>query len=438
MIVGNGLAAFWCKDKNELEGLVAKTLSLMKHRAWNGYFIYDGKDSYKISKVSKIKIHSNLACISCLNGQLATDLPFIHGFIENPESLRLISFDKPNSLNIISGEFSLVHAKDDELTFSRDHLGTRPLFFTSTSSMLSIASERRVLCELGFKNVTEVNNACMYKFKEGKLLKEERWYEVNERVDEKFNFEKSAENLAKLIERAISVRVKGKKKVAVCFSGGLDSSIIAHIASKYTKVTLITVALKGSRDEEWAKLVADNLRLEHILHIPSINEIKQALIEVRPLLRKPSVMDLTIATTLRLIAKIANDIGCKILLVGQAADELFGGYEKFLRVKSVELSKKRILKDIKELYFTTFSRDEPAIAPFVIPLFPYTCKSIVDLALSLPIEAKINYQTKERKIILRKAAKLFGLADFIVNVPKKALQYSTGMEKVIAELTNVS
>ncbi|MEE9585586.1 MAG: asparagine synthase-related protein, partial [Nitrososphaerales archaeon] len=122
---------------------------------------------------------------------------------------------------------------------------------------------------------------------------------------------------------------------------------------------------------------------------------------------------------------------------GQLADELFGGYLKYLRAygeRGAEAAQAMMVNDTQTAYKANIERDEAAASPYSELLLPYASCELAEYALSLHPSLKMNPEKNRRKIVLREAALKAGVPKEIVFKPKKALQYSTDLQKLVTKL----
>jgi asparagine synthase (glutamine-hydrolysing) len=127
------------------------------------------------------------------------------------------------------------------------------------------------------------------------------------------------------------------------------------------------------------------------------------------------------------------------MLAGQGADELFGGYERYVNLYLLagkDKAEEAIRKDMLRMHETNFERDFKVSNYNDIELrLPLASFPVASFALNLPLALKIEPNDKTlRKLILRKAAERLGLPQKIVCKPKKAVQYSTGVSEALKKI----
>lgn len=215
--------------------------------------------------------------------------------------------------------------------------------------------------------------------------------------------------------------------IAIAFSGGIDSSILAFLSKNFKNKMLYTVGIEKSFDIKNGKNTAKLLNLPIKEIIIEKNEIKDAIPKISKIIGTRNVVTVSYELPLYFVAKDADE---EVLLCGQGADELFGGYAKYLNINREELNKK-LKRDVKELKngiierkITNFFKKKLYL-PFLYPKF-------VEIALEIPPEYKIK--DKNRKFILRELGRTLGMPKEIVQRKKKAAQYSSGIMKTIKSL----
>jgi asparagine synthase (glutamine-hydrolysing) len=346
-------------------------------------------------------------------GGSGVDFPVLHGFADEEA---LVDGEEPRR-----GEFAFLARRDGSYLAGRDALGTRPLYVDGDGSI--VASDHRF-------------------FPQGdppRLLPRGSTLEVGSmetRTPRRVaagtsgDFEESASMLAELLGRSVDRRVRGHKRVAVSFSGGLDSSLIAMLAARRAEVTLCSAYASASRDERAVSRAAELLGLRNMdarLERPQVTEELRSL----DLPFQATPMDKALWCLYSSTARLASGQGAEVILLGQLADELFGGYMKYaIEARKDEGRAARMMEaDVVESSERAFVRDEAACAKFIEPRFPFADEDVVAFALGLPLSYKISGQ--QRKRILRVAAAKLGLPDELAQAPKKAAQYSSGIAKLV-------
>jgi asparagine synthase (glutamine-hydrolysing) len=244
-------------------------------------------------------------------------------------------------------------------------------------------------------------------------------------------FESAAADLAEAIEGAVVKSVVGLGRVAVAFSGGVDSSVLVVCARRHAEVIACSAAASGARDEEKAVAAAEALGVRLVMS-RLMPEIVEAELREMRLSFEPTLMDRSLWCLYSVVSRSAVEAGAGAILLGQLSDELFGGYAKYQTTMEREgegAARALMEEDVRGYAERGRARDFDACSRWLSPRLPFEVEGVVRLGLSLPISYKIR--EGERKAILRQAAVLLGVPEELASAPKKAAQYSSGMQKLL-------
>ncbi|MGD9962389.1 MAG: asparagine synthase C-terminal domain-containing protein [Thermoplasmata archaeon] len=237
-----------------------------------------------------------------------------------------------------------------------------------------------------------------------------------------------AEGLLKPLRISMKACVAGQSSVAVAYSGGVDSALVERIARESTRTVCYTCAVRGSHDHFRAPLSAEESGVE--LRMIVLERDRLSALVSKACAALDTEDPLRVAYSLPTMCVID---GCSqdVVLVGSGADELFGGYAKYLVDEDPGTSMGRdldkMLAETELLAGYARSVGKRLEAPFVAP-------KVVSFAKSLPIQRKLG--SGNRKIVLREAARSLGVLSH--DSPKKAAQYSSGVMKEMRALAKES
>ncbi len=234
------------------------------------------------------------------------------------------------------------------------------------------------------------------------------------------------------MERAVEGAVGGEPKVAVAFSGGLDSSVLAKCASRHARVVACAAFASGSGDESRVPKAAEALRLELKVTELTKESVARELGTIE-LPFEPTLMDRGLWCLYSALSKTARGEGARVMLLGQLADELFGGYAKYaeaLQRKGEDAARAMMEADYRAYAGRGRLRDVGACAGRVEPRFPFEAGPVVELASAMPVSFKILGGV--RKAVLRRAAVILGVPESVADAAKRAAQYSSGVQKLVA------
>ena len=244
--------------------------------------------------------------------------------------------------------------------------------------------------------------------------------------------EEAAEELAARIDGSVARSVEGENVVAVAFSGGVDSSVLAACAGRRARVVGCTAYVAGSGEEGKTKAAASELGIELVAARLTADDVERELARMN-LPFEPTLMDRALWCLYSVTARKAAAAGARVMLLGQLADELFGGYAKYqkaLRESGPAAAAAMMESDFQGYGGRGRIRDVGACSGWVRARLPYEDREVAGFAASLPLSYKVT--ATARKAVLRRAAVLLGVPAGIAGAAKKAAQYSSGAQKLVA------
>ncbi|MGB9675864.1 MAG: asparagine synthetase B family protein [Candidatus Bathyarchaeales archaeon] len=337
------------------------------------------------------------------------------------------------------GGFAFVIAEKERLVAGRDSIGICPLYFGENERLFALASEKKALWKIGIADARSfppgtllVANKSSFRFARVKGLIRERTSNINMRD--------ASETLKVLLQDSVEKMTAGLEDVAVAFSGGLDSSLIAFLAKRAgVNVHLIHVSLKNQPETAHAVKVAEDLKLPINVYTYTVEDVKETLPKVLWLVEEPDPIKVSLGVPMCWAAEKTAELGVKVLFTGQGADELFGGYKRYLTAHATHGQKaveEMLFNDVLSVHEASIEKDYKICNFHNVELrLPYLTYKIAEFAVNLPLKFKITLSRGDmRKLVLRTVAKKLGLPKAVVERPKRAMQYATGVDKTIRKL----
>jgi asparagine synthase (glutamine-hydrolysing) len=367
----------------ERERILLRMLSVMRHRGpdENGVFI-EPQVAMGNVRLSIIGISGGVQPIGNEDGTLwivfnGEAFNYIelreelskkgHGFTTQTDTevvLHLYEEFGPDGLNRINGQFAIAiwDTVRQELFLARDRVGIRPLHYHCKDRELIFASEIKAIFQepevareidpaaLGqiftlwatvtprtvFRGIKELPPGCWMRWRRGRLQIEKFWSLPlqPDNAAGAASFGSHVEELRELLKDAIRLRLRADVPVGAYLSGGLDSTIITALTSRYfnNRLKTFSIGFEDQRFDESAfqQDAVRELGTEHYAALTRNEEIRRRFPDAiwhceKPLLR-------TAPVPLMLLSKAVRDHQFKVVLTGEGADEVFGGYDIFKEV----------------------------------------------------------------------------------------------------------
>ncbi len=339
--------------------------------------------------------------------------------------------------SLLDGSYTCAIADAGEVILARDSVGARPLFYGSEHGLLCFSSEMKGLIDHIRFDVNELPPGYIYSTSEG--LKQFQPFAPD--VPEPQTIEEAAATLRQLLIEAVQKRMPGVRGVSL--SGGLDSSVVAAIAREYNPdLHLFTGTIDSAPgpDLENAVIMAQFLGLEHRHHIYRITEsdICDSIPQLVWHLESYDEDCISGIISNFYIARMAKEY-TNAILVGEGADELFGGYRMVLKNPKVtsDLHREQLAQRLLDISYNTALRrlDRGWMSNAVVYQIPYLDTKIVALAKKIPMAWKIHGKQQIEKFILREAFRDM-LPEKIANREKLRFAMGVGTDNVMDALVS--
>lgn len=314
----------------------------------------------------------------------------------------------------ISGEFAfaiydiLEDLETGKINYSlylgRDKFGIRPLFYSMISpDTFAFCSEMKGLIGIKSNNKVEVFKPRTWLHVTGMKDDEKLYFNAgmyykvgNLPVVKKPDHEEVFKAIRRVFTKSVESRLNSDREIGCLLSGGLDSSLVAAIASNYLKTkgkTLKTfsVGMPDSPDSKFAKIVADHIGSEHTnVEIPE-NEWLDKLEKIIKVTETFDITTIRATTGQYLISKwISENTNIKVLLIGDGSDELTGGYLFFHKAPTaidLHLENIKLLEDIH--FFDVLRADRGIASNGLEARVPFLDQEFVNMYLSIDPELRV-------------------------------------------------
>ena len=425
------------QNAQELRPQVLKMAKKLRHRGpdWSG--IYCGEKA--------ILAHERLSIVDPTSGSQPLFSPdgtcvlAVNGEIYNHEEIReryagKYAFQTQSDCEVIlalyqdkgidfleelSGifAFALYDIKNDVYLIARDHIGVIPLYMGwDRHEQFFVASEMKALESFCSKVEVFLPGHFLYS-KTGTL---QRWYKRDwTSFDAVKDNTSSIDKLRDALEAAVKRQLMSDVPYGVLLSGGLDSSVISAIAMKYAKQSnelsgtqntwgpqlhSFAVGLIGSPDLAAAQKVANHIGTIHHEITFTVEQGLDAINDVIYHLETYDVTTVRASTPMYLLARAIKAMGVKMVLSGEGADEIFGGYLYFHKAPSAKDLHEETVRKLDKLHLYDCLRANKSLAAWGVEgRVPFLDKEFMDVAMTINPEDKMCKQGRIEKWILRKA-----------------------------------
>jgi len=310
-----------------------------------------------------------------------------------------------NFLEDLSGIFAFVlyDEERDEFLIARDPIGVIPLYIGYDSDgTVYVASELKALegqCE---RYEPFLPGHYYWSVDPG-----QKWYYCRDwmQYDNVKDNPASVEAVRDALKAAVKRQLMSDVPYGVLLSGGLDSSVISAIAEKYSEMRIeddsrtkaywprlhsFAVGLKGAPDLAKAKLVADHIGTVHHEINYTIQEGLDAIRDVIYFIETYDVTTVRASTPMYLLARVIKSMGIKMVLSGEGADEIFGGYLYFHKAPDARAFHEETVRKLSKLHLYDCLRANKSLSAWGVEgRVPFLDKEFLDVAMRTNPEAKM-------------------------------------------------
>lgn len=325
----------------------------------------------------------------------------------------------PDFLEELNGifAFALYDEENDFYMVARDPIGVIPLYMgTDRQGRKYFASELKALegtCDV----IEPFLPGHVYDSRTGEMR---RWYKRDwEEYDAVKDNTTSIPQLREALEAAVKRQLMSDVPYGVLLSGGLDSSVISAIAAKYAarriesgdsqaawwpRLHSFAVGLKGAPDLKAARRMAEHIGTVHHEINYTVQEGLDAIRDVIYFIETYDVTTVRASTPMYLLARVIKSMGIKMVLSGEGADEIFGGYLYFHKAPDAQAFHEETVRKLSKLHLYDCLRANKSLSAWGVEgRVPFLDKEFLDVAMRLNPADKMARDGKMEKWVLRKA-----------------------------------
>jgi asparagine synthase (glutamine-hydrolysing) len=434
-------------DPIELRKQAISHVKRLRHRGpdWSGVY----------SDNRAVICHERLAIVDVTHGaqplidQETGRVLAVNGEIYNHKRLRAESLKKPHKfqtesdcepllylydelgpefVKLLNGIFAFViyDPRDGDFFIARDHIGINPLYWgRDGEGNLFVSSEMKAMYDI-CPTVELFPPGHYFKASEGKLVK---WYKPAWAVEGRIpDGEADLGLLRQALEDSVKRQLMSDVPYGLLISGGVDSSIIAAIAARHAEKRVETderdrawwprmhsfsVGLPGAPDTKFAKKVADHIGSQHHEIVFTVQEALDAIPDVIYHLETFDVTTIRAGTPMYLMSRTIKSMGIKMILSGEGADEIFGGYLYFHKAPNPTEFHEELVRKISMLHLYDCLRANKAMCAWGVEArVPFLDPEFLDVAMNIDPKHKMIHKAgpgrpaaegRMEKYILRKA-----------------------------------
>jgi len=337
----------------------------------------------------------------------------------------------------------------------RDGIGVRQIYYCENGEFIAFASEKKALWEINMYNniqrllpghalfISHINEYSKYITSIIPIS-----INTKKSIGEKYpvlytDLDSAINAYSNTLFRSMKKRVMGFNKIGIVFSGGIDSVIVAYLAKQMVpNVICYTSGIKNSNDIINSQIIAKSLDLDLQVEEMSESDIEKHIPKIINIIEDDNMGQVEVAIPIYGAVKLAHEQGIRVMLTGQGADELFGGYSwysKIVKKYGYDKIREYMIKDLKLLYKETLEREDKITMSQSIELRePFLDTDLIDTELKIDPRLNIinegdTYDNLGKRVHRRLAEKI-GIPREIAYRIKEAAQHGSGVHEILDRL----
>ncbi|HSV55616.1 MAG TPA: asparagine synthase B, partial [Magnetospirillaceae bacterium] len=424
----------------ELRKLAVGRVKRLRHRGpdWSGIYsderaviCHERLAIVDVTHGAQPLVDAGTGRVLSVNGEIYNHAELRAAHLKKPHEFRTASdcepilylYDElgPDFVKLLNGIFAFViyDPRDGDYFIARDHIGINPLYWgRDGNGSLFVASELKALFDVCVK-VEVFPPGHYYKGSEGRLVKwyDPPWAAPGGIPSGKEDTDRLRDALCAAVKRQLMCDVP----YGMLISGGIDSSIIASIAARYSEKRVesgdterawwprmhsFSVGLPGAPDTKYARLVAEYIGSQHHEIEFTIQEALDAIPDVIYHLETFDVTTIRAGTPMYLMSRVIKSMGIKMVLSGEGSDEIFGGYLYFHKAPDPTEFHEELVRKLSLLHLYDCLRANKAMCAWGVEArVPFLDPEFLQTAMNIDPAHKMIRKGEGRmeKYILRKA-----------------------------------
>ena len=342
-----------------------------------------------------------------------------------------------------------------DIVLVRDGIGVRQIYYGESSDFIAFASERKALWKIAMSDQIKrllPGYALVISHKDGSSNIRTTLFPISvntkKSIREKYSIlytdiDSAVNAYSDTLIESMRKRVSDFKRIGIVFSGGIDSVIVAYLAKQMApEVVCYTSGIKDSSDILNSLDIAEKLDLKLEVEQMTEFDVENTIPKIINIIEEDNMGQVEVAIPIYGAVKLAHEQGIRVMLTGQGADELFGGYSwysKIVKKHGYEKIQGYLIEDIKLLYKETLEREDKITMSQSIELRePFLDTNLIDTVLR--IDPRLNIQNNGNnydnlgKRVHRKLAEKLGIPKEIAYRIKEAAQHGSGIHNTLNAL----